>query len=621
MSPLVFGRECSVLNTANRAIGRLGVIAWLGIVGLAGLPSCPAKAAAPPERVLPDTTILLFKINSAKEFRESFRLSQYGQLWNDPGLNEFKEALSQRISENTKSLRERTGMSLGEILAIPQGSVGIAAIYREEAKNPLALAILVDAGENAQKFEDLLDRAAKQGEEAGAKVATESFNGLTLHIIQPPPRKEQDNDDKQKERTVARPPIVWTNSGSDFVVGTDIEVVKDLAAHRDGRDNSLASTEAFARTQAKINAQTAQAIWFLDVNKAVKLVIRANARGVEADVQQNEMLAQDLGVNGLKSIGGSITLASGSFDSITKTFFLAPRPVEGLLSIFSLPPISLRPESWVPATVASYQTLSFDLDNAFKGLEDLANRFQPGMINIVQQQLVGPEGGPPLDLKADVFGPIGDRVTIISDFKKPIKEDSQRMLLAVHLEDTKAFQNTLSRIIALTGANPAQREFQGTTIYDFNLSNNPAAPDVNIQAIRGPISLAVAKDTLFVTTSTTLLEQVLRPGNSSLADSSAFQNIAKEVPEKASGLTYVRPDEQARLSYDLVKNGQFEKALQQLVAGLLGRELPALDKLLPTDKLPEFSFFAKYLSLGGGYSVMDDDGFAMTSFTLRHDNP
>ncbi len=339
-------------------------------------------------------------------------------------------------------------------------------------------------------------------------------------------------------------------------------------------------------------------------------------------MQQNEVLAQDLGVNGLKSVGGSITLAAGNFDSVTKTFFLAPRPVEGLLSIFSLPPVSLRPESWVPATVASYQTINFDLDTAFKGLEDLANRFQPGMINIIQQQLVGPNGGAPLDLKNEVFGPLGDRITIISDFKKPIKEDSQRMLLAVHLEDSKVFQNTLNRIIGLLGVNPATREFQGTTIYDFNLGNNPAAPDVNIQAIRGPISLAIAKNTLFVTTSTTLLEQVLRPGNSALAESSAYQTIAKEIPEKASGFTYVRPDEQARLSYDLVKNGQFEKALQQFAAGVRnGREVPGLDKLIPSDKLPEFSFFAKYLALGGGYSVMDEDGFVMTSFTLRRDNP
>ena len=461
--------------TANRAIGRLGFYRMVGHRGSVGFARSSATAAAPPERVLPENTILLFKINSAKEFRESFRQSQYGQLWNDPGLKEFKDELSQRINDASKSFRERIGMSIGEVLAIPQGSVGIAAIYREEAKTPISFVVLADAGENAKKMEDLLDRAAKQSEDSGAKVTTESFSGMTLHIIQPPPRKNPDQDDKEKERNVPRPPIVWTNSGSDFFVGTDVNIVKDLAANREGRDNSLAGTEAFSRTQAKINAGNAQAIWFIDLAKVIKVAIRLNARGAEADAQQNEVLAEELGVlgkNGLKSVGGCITLGSGTYDSITKTFFLAPRPVDGLLKVFSLPPISLRPESWVPATVASYQTISFDLDNAYKGLEDLVNKFQPGMINILEQQLVGPNGGQPLSLKNDVFGPIGDRITIISDFKKPIKEDSQRVLMAIHLEDAKAFQNTLTQIFALAGTDPTKREFQGTTIYDFQIAQS-----------------------------------------------------------------------------------------------------------------------------------------------------
>ncbi len=44
--------------------------------------------------------------------------------------------------------------------------------------------------------------------------------------------------------------------------------------------------------------------------------------------------------------------------------------MQGLLKVFSFPPVTLRPESWVPATVATYQTLSFDLDNAYTAIND-----------------------------------------------------------------------------------------------------------------------------------------------------------------------------------------------------------------------------------------------------------
>ena len=171
-------------------------------------------------------------------------------------------------------------------------------------------------------------------------------------------------------------------------------------------------------------------------------------------------------------------LNAGNYDSLTKTFFLAPTPVQGLLKIFSLPPVSLRPESWVPATVASYQTLSWDLDNAYNAINDLVNKFQPGMLNVLEQQLVGPNGGQPLSFQKDVFGPLGDRITMISDFKKPIKEDSQRMLVAVALEDAKAFQNTLNRVIELAGARPRSASSRGrrsTTSTSPNLPKNAGA--------------------------------------------------------------------------------------------------------------------------------------------------
>jgi len=308
---------------------------------------------------------------------------------------------------------------------------------------------------------------------------------------------------------------------------------------------------------------------------------------------------------------------------LTKTFFNAPKPVAGLLKAFSFPPVALRPESWVPATVATYQTLSIDLDNAYTALNDVINKFQPGMVNLIEQQLVGPNGGQPLSFQNDVFGPLGDRITLISDFKKPIKEDSQRMLAAVALEDTKAFQNTLTRLFEITGAAPEKRDFQGTPIYDFNVNlPNPPQGGNAPQQLKGPISIAVAKDTLFLTTDVTLLEQVLRPGNATLADSTSFQTVAKEFPEKVSGMSYVRPDESARLSYDLVKSGQFEKAIQQGMAGRQqGREIPNLGKLIPVEKLPNFAVLAKYLTLGGSSSIMDDDGFTLTGFNLRRSNP
>ena len=137
-----------------------------------------------------------------------------------------------------------------------------------------------------------------------------------------------------------------------------------------------ARRKPYQKTQAKTDSAKSQVVWFLDVAKLVKIVIRASTK--EADAQQTDVLAQELGVYGLKSVGGCLTLGTGKYDSLSKIFVHAPRPVAGLLKVFSLPPMALRPESWVPATVASYQTVSFDLDNAFAALNEIVNKFQPG---------------------------------------------------------------------------------------------------------------------------------------------------------------------------------------------------------------------------------------------------
>jgi hypothetical protein len=616
------------MQKAKRAIGRLALVGWLGLFGAAML-ATPAQAATPPERVLPDSTLFLFKINDAKGFREAFRASHYGQLWNDPALKDFRDDISQKLEDVTKPLKEKVGVNVRELLELPQGAVSVAVLSRDDPKLPIAVAILADAGDSKDKMADVLNKATKQAEDAGAKSSHETFNGLTIHILREAP-DDKDKEKKDQQKGADDNPdvsLAWTESDGVFyfgvgVPGADLDVVKDLTAHREGRDNALTSNESFNKTQVKIESGKANLVWFLDVAKVIKLAIKASAKGNEGQIQQSEVLLQTLGVEGLKSIGGSFHFSSGHFDSLTKTFFLAPKPVQGLLKVFSFPPARLRPEPWVPATAATYQSMSWDFDQVYDAVEAVINQFQPGMINLVEQQLVGPNGGAPLSFKKDLFGPLGSRLTLISDFKKPVKEDSQRYLMAVALDNAKAFQDTVSRLFEIAQTTPKKREFQGTTIYDVELPNvpNPNAPGAQLTA-KGTLSFAIAKNSFFVTTDTALLEQVLRPGNAALEENAGFQSVAKEIPDRISGMTFFRPDESIHVLYDLIKSGQYEKAFQQALGpqarGPRAQQIPPISKVIPHEKLPEFSAIAKYLTLSGSYSLMDDDGFMMTGFTLK----
>lgn len=587
------------MQIVSRTIRGCAVLGGLGLAWIAA----PASADIPKENALSPNTLAVVRVADASDLRKAIRASQFGQMIADPAMETLKADVKARLQEFDEDMKKRVGMTLFELLEIPQGPAWLAVV-RRDGEDPIGLLLAADAGENGDKMQEVMSRATDQLKEQQGTITTETFKDLTLHVIQPP-------DEKQ-------PPLVWTNSGSTYVIGVGLDGVKELLANADGREDSLASTEAYQAVKAKVDA-TAEVTWYIDLGQIIKVATQTAAEQ-GGDANQAEAMIGLLGVNQLQAVGGSVKFGDGPLDTQSTTYVHAPGEKQGVLKLVQLPTAAMKPEPWVPDTVASYQTLSWDLDAAFIGLTDLVNMFLPGALENVERGLQGP-GGETIRFQQDLFGPIGDRLTIISDFKKPITEQSQRSLVGIALEDTKGFQTTLNKILAISGANPKKRDFQGTTIYDFEMPDLPAQAGQQVQ-FNGPISVAIARDTFFATTDTSLLEQVLRPGSAALADSADFQAVAKQFPEKVSTFSFSRPDEGARLTYDLIKSGQYQQAISAAnVAGGGQVRMPDLTKYIDGNKLPEFSVFAKYLADSGGYSVQTEDGIIMKQFTLKKGNP
>ena len=131
--------------------------------------------------------------------------------------------------------------------------------------------------------------------------------------------------------------------------------------------------------------------------------------------------------------------------------------------------------------------------------------------------------------------------------------------------------------------------------------------------------MAIAKDTLFISREPTLLEKVLRGGGPTLADSDAYRAFARETPDRVSSITYVRPEEQARIAYALLKNGMLETGLHGMAVGL-GPDF-ALATLADMKKFPAFSVFTRHLAQGGRFTEAAEDRLTITSFSLRKAKP
>lgn len=576
------------MRISPRAALGLALAAGLTMAGLS-----PIRAATPIEKTLPATTLGFLKIEDAAKLRDSFWASQAGRLLSDPAMKPMMDRVEQLLEKPNQKLKQAVGVTIPELLKLPTGQVAIAVASSDDPKVPFSVVVSADAGANDATMTEVMAGASKEAEKQGAKVATEKFQGTELHVIQP-----TDED---------APPLVWAKQGTVFRIGSNLAAVKDLLSHAEGRDDSLASNEFHGEVMKRVTNKSTQVRWFLDIAQAKSTALKAaTENGGNGEAIETQL--QILGLNSIKALGGSFSFSEGEYDSISKMFLYSPGESTGILKIFQMPAVNLQPPAWVPASVASYQSFSWDLDAAWEAINDLASQFAPGVINNVEQQIGG------LSFKDDLFGPLGDRITLISDFKKPVNEKSQRLLLAISLDDSKAFQNTLNKIFDLAKASPEKRTFQGATIYDFDV---PEALSQN--GINGPVSLAIAKEHLFVSSEPAILEQILRSGGPSLADSATYQKLTKHYPATASTLSFQKPEEQARLLYNMVKSGQLQQAIKQ--AGANDPNAPDVDEILDPKLLPDFSVFEKYLSPGGGFGVMTPDGVMFTQFTIRKAQP
>lgn len=559
--------------------------------------SKPAGAAAGGaiEKALPGSTLALFKVDNMARLRSGFAGSQMGQLLADPAMQPMLDRIRELTGEQQQQLKQALGVSVEELLQLPQGQVAAALVGRDDPKVPVAVLLSADAGENATTMDEVMARLNAQAEQAGAKAGTEDFQGLTLHIL--------------RSEDAEAPPVVWTKQESRFYISSDLEALKDLITSAGGREGSLAEQPNFTAVLEKVG-KDAQALGFLDLTAARELALKANP---DAGDQMNAQL-ELVGLNNLKAVGFGTGYDAGEFDSVTRLFVYAPGDSQGVLKVFRMPPVNLKPQSWVPASVASYQSVSWDLDAGWTGLTELFDQIAPGVLDQVQKGLGGPDGSG-IDLQKDLFGPLGDRFTLITDFKKPVTEKSQRMLLGIALDDAKAFQNTLNKLFDLAKASPEKRTFQGTTVYDFPIP----AEFGESSGFNGPISVAIAQDHLFVASEPSLLEQVLRPGGPSLAENPDFQKVESLYPAASSTLSYARPEEQARLAYDMIKSGQLAQALQQATAGM--ENVPDFDKVIDPKLMPEFEVVQKYLAPGGGFGVMIPEGALFTRFTVKKAQP
>ncbi len=587
----------SIPGTAGRWVNWFG--AALLLVG--GLASTASAERPPAAALLPDTTVVLVSVADAPVLAQRFMQTSMGRMSQDPQFKPLLGSLYASLRAEAAGLEERLGLSLPELLAIPQGEISVALVTPED--RPPAIVLLLDTGSQVVNARKLLDRLTAGMDQSGVRHYEEIVAGTKVVIYEGP---------RAGRRTV------FFEKDATFVVGTDVEVVKQLlVVWNGGKGSTISNSPDYTDIMRRCGGSASE---------KPQLTWWANPIGIMRGIGQEQTgvrvavaILPALGLDGLTAVGGSVTFDAGQFDSVMHAHLLLHPNRTGVIKMVALRSGDSKPQRWVPADVASYTTLHWNVGQTFKELATLYDSFngEGALAQFLQRRFLEPTG---LDLEKELLPELEGRVTLISWFERPVTPQSQTFLLAVKLKDTKVFQKAAERALSLAEGNIVKETWAGMTYYQVR----PRVPDDLPTNQRPPQPcFGILDDYLMVTNRVGLYKKVvttLREGAKSLADDPEFKLIAGKIRRQSGGkspamVSFNRPEEAVRWLYDLATSQQTQERLGQQAEN--NRFFRTLNTAMQENPLPPFAVLRQYLAPGGAMVVDDQSGLHYMSFTLQ----
>jgi hypothetical protein len=542
-----------------------------------------AEERASGEKLFPKETLAFFTISDVPEFKTKWDKTSVGQLLHDPQLKPFLDDVKDKLDEGSKKLDDQVGVSLGDLLELPQGELTLAVM--EQPARKIAAVLVLEYGDKQETVDKLLKKMEDALKEEEAEHSTEEIDDVTLHIY----KLKTDGDNPFTT-------VAYFADEDTLVFSNEVDALKEVLERWDGKsDDTLAQNEQFAYIQSQCKMESGEPLIKMFINPIG--LINSGISIAQASFPQAGMalgFLPLLGIDAMKGWGGAVDFEEGDFEAIANFFFYCDSS-KGLMGVFNFPAAQLAPPKWVPATVGSYAVMNWNVQGAYTAIETLVDSFQGrgSTARFLEQQA---SQGPMIHLKKDLLDHLDGKINVIQsvasekdDEGPPIPE----FFLALGLKDATKMKKTLAAAAKASGPNMESRDFNGETIYEIQQPGTGAT-----------VSVAVTEGQLVVTNDTPMLEGIMRGKagqRAALVDSPDYKKIAKFFPSKTSMLSFQRSDAQLKMYYDLLKNANSNDALEGI----------------DVSKLPPFEAIAKYFQASGGYMVPDKKGAKSVSFSLK----
>ncbi|MEO8498421.1 MAG: hypothetical protein ABI614_25440, partial [Planctomycetota bacterium] len=487
---------------------------------LAVLATAQANAAKPSETLLPNTTKAYISVPDVDKLREHFDQTQIGQLLSDPVMKPFVEDLDRQIREKLSEASVRLGLDWEDLDGVYGGevatallqpwdataataklkaaSVEAAALIKAEGETgKIAEAFVAAAVEKAQKAIDaerreqravvmlvdvtghlpqanaLLAKVAKNQIAKGAKQSSIVIDGVNVATF---------THVKKESEPKAR--MSYYCIHEDQLVAADRQdvITSILAKFKAPGTDDLKDFEPFIKSmtysQTAMDGTESHLKWFIEPFGFTE-VRRAYSGGRQRRGTDILRVLQNQGFTAVRGLGGHISFKTEEHDIRHHTLVYAPavKRTPGDLTatkydlamrMLDLPNKSeIEPMAWVPRGLATHLTLNLKMKDAFWYAESLVNEFAGDAVfkDVIENIQFDPHG-PQIDIKKEFTDYLGERATILSDYRLPITPKSERMMVAIEVTNPEAVMRTVNKAMENDPA-AKKREHKGHVIWEL----------------------------------------------------------------------------------------------------------------------------------------------------------
>lgn len=587
--------------------------------------------------LLPDSTVAMIRINNVPELIEKSRQGNMGRMLADPEIAPFVQNLYGSGAEAFKQVEEVLGVSLDDLLNLPQGEICVALCSTTEG--PPAFVFMFEAANKLEVFDKLVARAEKEMLKEGGdfKKKTETVGATEITILE----NKDEND----------PDFVYFKKEGVFSVITNIDLAKNMLSIWEGIPLPVAKTEG-AEKSADDKPAVATPLASNKLYNAVMSRCGLNDPDpphityyfrpieiVKAFTYQNvfarsaiDVFTPRLGIDTLLAVGGSITAGVGDFDSIQQMHVLVDNPRKGIMEAIALEPGEVTPEKFIPKDCVSYMTFNVNVQKSFTAIESVVDGFrgEGALLSMMKNNLSTPTG---VDFELDILANLANRGTYFQWVERPVKLNSQRNVVVFHVKDVTLAAETLKKFAEKYPDRIEAATFEDATYYKtVSRDEEPRTrPGVELtedqrrlQIEMRPIpAWGLIDNCLVITDRPVMFEkclQTLKDPDSSLVADPKFKVIAENVNKymkggKPAAFMFQRPEESFRFMYDLAMQDSSKDFLKN--QGESNKFFGAVNKAMSENPLPPFSKIEQYMAPAGSLILSDETGFHLFGFAMK----